>query len=597
MAALVKNNSTAARPLARLLLIVYTVTCLINQTALSQVIDNQRNTEAEDAPKLRGLGPSGTAGTGQAGSSNQTGAFEPSASSGQIGAHDLDILRGESLSTEGAIFIKPDEVMVHPPVLSALIQVNRVRDPYHMDARTERPITLGDVVKIAISNNLDIKIRHTEEQSQKWTYYSSLGGFLPDLSSQFNYETLSGKYASPFGVITNVSTPHMTIPVIAQWTLFKGGSIIFGAAEHRHNYRASQYALKGTTNDVLLEAADLYYHLALNDILLQIRIKAVETANALLLRNEERFANGAATKLDVLQAKTLLSRTRQQLINQQVERRRSAVRLATALNLDAGEDLTTGERLISQIRLIDENSKIADLLQVAIDHRPELKKYEQLRLAAKDAVKVAFAPLLPQVVGSAGASTTGARAVSASSSANNSSSASTAALGAGSFSTSTAAPVGGTTSKARRFGVAEIYQLGVGVQWTLGGMGFTEAAQVQSARWQARKAQYDFSRELNRVYAEVRDAYLETVDAENQIDATTEAVTSSAEQVEVSNIRLAEGVGTDLDAVNAQRDYTQALIDKASAIIHFNIAQARLLRAMGIISGDTLTASKPRTVL
>jgi outer membrane protein TolC len=61
----------------------------------------------------------------------------------------------------------------------------------------------------------------------------------------------------------------------------------------------------------------------------------------------------------------------------------------------------------------------------------------------------------------------------------------------------------------------------------------------------------------------------------------------------VAIVRLDEGVGTDLDVVNAQRDYTNALIAKANAIVQFNIAQVKLLRAVGLISVENILTSKP----
>ncbi|MEZ4545633.1 MAG: TolC family protein [Cyanobacteriota/Melainabacteria group bacterium] len=71
--------------------------------------------------------------------------------------------------------------------------------------------------------------------------------------------------------------------------------------------KASVHALKGSINDVLLQATNLYYELVLNDALLQIRVKAVEESKAILQLNEDLFAEGVATKLDVLH-RTQLSR-------------------------------------------------------------------------------------------------------------------------------------------------------------------------------------------------------------------------------------------------------------------------------------------------
>ncbi len=50
------------------------------------------------------------------------------------------------------------------------------------------------------------------------------------------------------------------------------------------------------------------------------------------------------------------------------------------------------------------------------------------------------------------------------------------------------------------------------------------------------------------------------------------------------------GIGLNIDVLNAQRDLTQAQINKAQAIVDFNIAQAQLLHDVGLISIDTLTS-------
>ena len=98
---------------------------------------------------------------------------------------------------------------------------------------------------------------------------------------------------------------------------------------------------------------------------------------------------------------------------------------------------------------------------------------------------------------------------------------------------------------------------------------------------------------MNRVQAELRDAYLSSLSAENLIVATTDAVNSSAEQLRVAKDRIENGVGTQLDVLNAQKDYTTALIDKVKAITEYNTAQVKLLRAIGRISVNTVVSNSP----
>ena len=547
---------------------------------------------AQATPQLRGMdGPRPSPSTAQPESPPKIRGLDASPVSKEVADTSLEQVRIDAAETAGTLFISDDQVMVKPPVLQALITLNRSLSPYNLDSQGSRPVNLANVLQDALQNNLTIKISNTDFQTSRWLYISSLGGFLPDITNGLSMQELRGKYASPFGLLSKVNSPFMSIPTGLQWNFFKGGSVIFGALQTKHAEAAAGYALKGTMNDILLDATTLYYRLVLNDILLQIRIKAVETSKALVIRNQIQYDNGANTKLDVLEARSQLSKDRQALITQQIARRQAAIKLATALNLNPGTDLKAEDGVISKIRLVDDNLMVADLLQVAIDNRPELKKYEQLRLAAKDAVKVAFAPLLPQIYGTVGGITTGAKVTSLTSGPSASSAAAGSVAG-GSFSSSSASPSGIGGGK-KKFTATELFQIGINLQWTIGGLGVTEVGKIQAAKWQARKAQLEFSKSLADVYQDVRDAYLDAMEADNLIAETTDAVNAAREQLEVATVRLEESVGTDLEVVNAQRDFTDALISKANAIINFNIAQGKLLRAMGKISTSTLTATRP----
>lgn len=501
--------------------------------------------------------------------------------------NELDAIKRETEDTQGALLVNPSEIIAKAPYLRALIQMDGALSPYQLDAQVERSINLRQALEIALANNLDIKIAHTDERTSKWGYYGALGAFLPSMSSSFAYRLIDGSYASPFGLLGNSNSANLVMPVNGTLPLFDGGALIFNSLQNRHKYKASQFALKGVTNDIMYQAAQLYYNLLESDILLQVRIKSLQSARAALAKAQERYANGTNTKLDVLQAKTHLSRLRQALIAQQVARRDAAVKLATALNIDPSSDLTPQDRIIARNDLVDEKVAIGDLLQIAVDNRPELKKYEELRLAAKNAFRLAMAKFSPQVVGTIGSYTTGARVAS---------------LGSGTeiggpaledVGTSIASTSSDDSTGGKKFKLGQLFQVGLSVQWTLGGLGTQQLAEANAAKWQSRKMQLEFNRELSKIWQDVRMAYLDVLNAKNLIAETTDVVVSAEEQVEVANTRLEEGVGTDLEVINAQKDYTSALIDKASAIAKYNVAQAALLRAVGKTSIANMTTKTP----
>ena len=138
-----------------------------------------------------------------------------------------------------------------------------------------------------------------------------------------------------------------------------------------------------------------------------------------------------------------------------------------------------------------------------------------------------------------------------------------------------------------------LFVMGVDVQWNFGGLGIQQVSQINSARADARRASLEFNRALAGVYKDVRDAYLSSASAENLIIETTDAVNYGTEELRVAEVRLKDGIGTSLDVINAERDYINALISKANAIVQYDMSQSKLLHAIGRVSVDTLTSNVP----
>ncbi len=475
---------------------------------------------------------------------------------------------GEPIFDENAILLKK-------PELKALISVDQTLSPFGLDADYAQPINLRDTLLTSVNNNLDLAISRTSEHSQKLTYLSSLGAFLPDLMMGYREFFLKGQVSFPFkggfpigagtvgtaipgttatsssSSVAKIDTPFILMNAGFQYYGYRGGKILFGAIRDKHGWSAAKSSLNASLSDVLLNAARDYYNLVLAEAILQIRIKAVDTSDEQVRVNTSRFENGLATNLDVLQARTQLSRDRQSLVDQQVNRRAAAIQLADLLNVNLGADLSPTSKSARKIRLVSQNLRVPDLLRVAIDNRPELKQYDELRKAAKASIIVATSPLQP-----------------------------------------TFALSGNIVGAGPPSQLEALYALGIAANWQLGGLGTVDSAKIALSRSQARQSALQEQRELVTVLDQVRTAFIRGLDAERNIEETSNEVNSSAEELRLAQLRFANGLGTNLDIITAQRDYTQALIDKAQAIINFNIAQVQLLHDIGLISIDNVSGGR-----
>ena len=472
-----------------------------------------------------------------------------------------------------------DEIQLAKPALKSLVSVNDYISPFRFDASSESILNLQQALNLGLDQNLDLAISRTNTKQRQFAYYSSLGNFLPDPTFGYSdYITrghigLPGSFASIFGASTATSSttslasssaannsgsttikinhPFQIMHAGVDFYAYRGGSVLFGALQSKHNLKAARHQENAALSDTLMSITQNYYNLMLAETLLQIRVDAVQVSEEQLRRNQDRFHAGLATNLDVLQSKTQLSRDRQALLDQQVSRRSASIALADSLNVNLSGDILPIESTVKKIRLIDSRINVSDILQLALDNRPELKQYEELRLAAKRAILVAAANLQPTVLLSGNAYGIGPP--------NN-----TQALGV----------------------------FAVNANWRLRGAGTVDAFDIQQARWQARQASLNSQKELQTVLTQVRNSYLQILDKEKNIDEASNEVESSLEELRLAELRKSSGLGINLDIITAQRDYTQARVDKAQAIINFNIAQAQLLHDTGLISVDALTAGR-----
>jgi outer membrane protein TolC len=473
-----------------------------------------------------------------------------------------------------------------------------------LEATYNEPVSLRDCVTYAVNYNLPIRITQAGMESQKWLLVGQAGNFLPNISMQFLQQLQAGSSLIGGVIPTTFHTPFTNAQVQGQQYLFRGGSVLFGTLQAMHNWKASKAQYHGSINDNLLAVGLGYYNLLLQQTLLQIQIRAVDVSRAQLILNRQLEHAGTGTRFNVLQAETQLASDEQNLLNQQVAFRIAAINLATLMNLNLGVNIIPADGEIRKVRLIDPSLDINKLLNVAILNRPELQQYKELRLAARRNIQVQAAPLYPsfqlfgQIAGNGATLQHDTTVVPGSLQLVEM----PVQLTGRPIGTTSNAPLSGgpifqagvTESRAleesRQMRVS--YQMGMQLNWGFTGLGVPNLGNIQSARWLARQVTLQGNQQLLAVMQQVRTSYLNSQTAERLIDVSSKAVVSSSEQLRLARVRLANGVGTNIDVLQAQQVWVQALVNKASAIIQYNNAQVQLLHDLGLISVDTLTSGR-----
>lgn len=486
------------------------------------------------------------------------------------------------------------------PSANELMPLKKGMPTIRLEAVYNQPVTLKDVINFAVLHNLAIGISKEQMLSQRWLLIGALGKYLPNSILTFRDLFQAGSTLVGGVIPQSFATPFVTAVAGFQYYGFQGGSVLFGALQQKHNFLASKAQLGASINDVLNNVSKQYYDLVRAQAFLEIRVRAVETSRAQLVLNQQLERAGTGTYFNVLQADTQLASDEQNLLTQEVAFRNSAINLANTLNLDLGTNLMSVDSKVKKVRLIDPALDINDLLSVAVRYRPELKQFEELRLAARRQIQVAAAPLYPsfqffgQYQGSGATLGPGYRVQPGQQSVIPGSLNNVDRINSPVVGQTTTYPVIGqfTPAQIAKRQMRRSYQIGFEVDWNYPNLGVPSISNVQSARHLARSAMLSANQTFMNVLAQVRTSYLASLVAEKQIDVTTRAVASSSEQLRLARVRLANGVGTNIDVLQAQQVWTQSLINKADAILTFNQAQVQLLRDIGAISLDTLSSGK-----
>jgi len=391
---------------------------------------------------------------------------------------------------------------------------------------------------------------------QRWVLGGQAANFLPNFSMSYNIthtRILNQKVSS----LAHVFLPRLTYPV------FQGGSVLYSFLGQYARERGWTYAFHASINDALLDVYQKYNTLLLNRILLQIRAKAVEVSEEQLKVNQRMEKAGTGTRFAVMQSETVLANNRQALLQQQVTVRSSALALNFSLNYPMSVNLVPVEETITEEPLFQANATVTELVNSALKLRPDLREYELFRFAAARNVQVAVAPLYPQV----------------------------SLFTQYSFTNTIVSPSvseAGTNGAGVFGGLYKTNQEGLGLVWSLNGCGLVSAANIVAAQALSRQSSIQANQQLQLVFQQVRSSYLMWRAAREQIDNAAQGVDSSAEELRLAELRLSTGVGTNLELIQAENDYINALTTQSQAIVGSNLAQAQLLHDIGIISKETL---------
>ncbi len=418
--------------------------------------------------------------------------------------------------------------------------------------KIKSPLTLLDVVELALCNNPSTRIMWANARSQAAQLGSSKSSYLPTLSGPVSVS----RSRSEVGASANDSS-QKSIGVTATYLLYDFGGREAGVENAKQLLIAANATRDETLQDAYLGATQAYYALLSARASVQAYFAAEAAASLSMDAAQTRYKAGMATQADRLQAQTALSQAVLNRIRAEGEAANAQGTLANAMGFDASQPFELAPVSEAKPDLATERS-IGDLLAEARRSRPDLRAAEAQIRAAEENLTAVRASGLPVVNlnGTLSRTTSQANGIS-------------------------------TTSFGKTVGVS------VSMPWF---SGFRDTYRKRAAKEQVESKVAERDRVANQAALEVWKAYQELLTNSQALRAAEDLVASAEESEKMALGRYKAGVGSILDTLTAQSTLASANQQRVVALYNFLASKFVLAQSIGELDLTLIGNGRPGLV-
>ncbi len=433
-----------------------------------------------------------------------------------------------------------------------------------------RPLGLVEVENLAEVNNPNLKAIASQVDQAQSNLRARISQWYPNLNleaaSAPAYTTGQARSVATNGNVTNSPTDRWDFgaSLTAQWSLINPQRVpTIAAARDQFEKAKFQYVI--ALRDLRLQTASAYFDLQQSDDQVRIGQESVRASIVSLRDSKARFQAGVATKLEVLEAETQLSRD-QQLLTNSLAAQAIARRTLAAL-LDLPQNVTPTAKDPARVFGVWQPS-LQESIVAAYTFREELDQALldiSIANSQANAALGAVQPFLNIFAGFSGNVFDGNDPIIV------------AQPGA----------EGGNYDTA----------VGVNLSWRIFDGG-AAAAQSRQNKQLAQENNFRFAQRRDAIRQDVETSFYELEKNNRNIVTTSREVISARESLRLARLRFQAGVTTQREVVDNQRDLTQAEVRYSNSITDYNKRLAELRRRTGLdqVAGCTpqsLPAVKP----
>ncbi|WP_371368272.1 hypothetical protein SRRS_19120 [Sporomusa rhizae] len=432
-------------------------------------------------------------------------------------------------------------------------------------------LTLADSISLALENNPSMKIAESAKEQALWRInqarshqgitlkYDYLRGRTNEAPSWYNNTTIP----YPVSVIPVQVPKTPTNPIglgfhqieYPAWDttygvyrhqlqlvypLYTGGKVENSIKMAEHGEEVADLTVDLTKQQLTAEATTAYFRVLQARNLADVANQAVEDLSAHLKIVQNHYDAGTVALSDVLQTEVRLANARNNLIKAQNAFKLTRYNLNKVIGLPLHNEAILTEEFQHEIF----KPTVDECIAAALDKRPELAQVKLRVEVAYDHRKIAKSGNLPTV-----------------------------AL----LANKTWQDTYPSTMKEKSY-----WQAGAFVSFNVFDNGLTKS-EIKQAENEITGAEQQVEQVKDKITLDVCQAYLNVQEASGRFENNKVAVNQSETDYKIMQERYENGVGTNLDVMDAELHMTQAKINYIQALYDYHIGRAQLERAMGVV--------------
>lgn len=438
-----------------------------------------------------------------------------------------------------------------------------------------RPIDLDTALRLAGVQNPELNVARQRVLEAVATRQLAAARFLPSINPGMNYDAHSGNLQQSNGNILSVNRSAVYVGAgsnaVAAGTVnipgvFLGGNTalgIFGYLESRQLVRQREFDNIAVRNQVFLQVALAFSELLRAEGRRAVALQALDEARAIAKLTADYAETGQGRLADANRAATELQRRESYVKQIESELLTASARLCELLNLDPSIRLHPTDAYVVPHPLVPDPIAVGELIALGLLRRPELAAQRasiiQGLLLLDGAKALPFSPSI-YIGFSAGGFGGGSNLVR---------------------------PIFGGFGGRTDFDTVAF--------WTIQNLGVGNVAMIGAANANLQIRRFEQIEMLNRVRAEVAEAYARTHARYAQIETNESAVRSGLLSFtqDLTRIRYRSRDVLPIELLDSFRLMAGARIDYIDAIVDYNRAQFELYVALGQPPANALAHPVP----